>query len=369
MERRQKRVILTVSNDLSTDNRVHKMATTLTNAGFRVIVVGRYIPSSNDLPQECYKTKRFHLLCKKGACFYAELNIRLFLYLITHTFDCATANDLDTLPGTFYATKFKRKKLIYDSHEYFTEVPELQDRKCVKKIWETIENHIVPQLQTCITVCNSIAQIYHTKYGIPFTVIRNLPMKRIPMNIEAPIKIPNRHIILYQGCLNKGRGVESMITAMQYLPQTSLLIIGDGDIFQDLEKLTKSLNLTESVIFTGRIRYDEVASYTKLASIGISLEEDMGDNYKYALPNKIFDYIQAHKPIIVSDLPEMKSIVEQYKVGEIVKNRNPKELAKQISDMLHDQTRMKEYTNNCIIAAHELCWETQERTICELYNN
>lgn len=370
MNSSRKRVILLVSSDLSSDNRVRKMATTLLLNNFEVLVVGRELRSSLPLMQTDYEQKRLHFVFNKGALFYAEMNIRFCLFLLFHRFDIATANDLDTLLGTWIAVRIKRKGIVYDSHEYFTEVPELQHRPRIKNMWLHIEKCIFPKINRCITVCESIATIYEQLYNVPVAVVRNLPMSRDFKPIVTKVEMQDfatEKIILYQGAVNLGRGLELMIEAMQYVDNAKLMIVGSGDIIESIKLLADSLRVSQKVLFVGKISSNELPNYTQLATIGISLEEDMGLNYRYALPNKLFDYIQAEKPVLVSDLPEMKKIVQQYKCGEIVIERTPKSLAMQINEMLHNDLQLKLYSDGCKIAAKELCWEREEQTILKIY--
>ncbi|HKI90270.1 MAG TPA: glycosyltransferase, partial [Draconibacterium sp.] len=172
------RIIVSVTNDLVTDNRVHKVCTTLTNMGFCVLLIGRKLKRSLPIQTREYSTKRFHLQFKKGPLFYAEYNFRLYCFLLFSNFDILLSNDLDTLPANFLISKFLKKPLVYDSHEYFTEVPELVHRPKVKRIWEWLEQKMVPQIKYAYTVCDSIAKIYTEKYGVAFKVVRNIPVSQ-----------------------------------------------------------------------------------------------------------------------------------------------------------------------------------------------
>ena len=352
-----------VSNDLVCDNRVHKMALTLMKADFNVLVVGRKLPKSLPLHDVPYETERLRFIFTKGALFYAEMNLRYFLFLLFRSFDIATANDLDTLLGVYCAVRLRRKHIVYDSHEYFTEVPELSNRHFVKRIWTALENCLFPRIKNCITVCESIANIYTKTYGVPVRVVRNLPF----VQEQCVENQRNERLILYQGSLNVGRGLEMLISAMEYLPQAKLLIVGDGDIKADLQELVSQRKLGDRVEFTGKIPYSEVKNYTRQAAIGVSLEEDCCANYHFALPNKLFDYIQARTPVLVSDLPEMARIIRQYGCGEVLAKRTEQNLAMQIANMLEHQEKWREYAANCDAAAQELCWEREERTVLDVY--
>lgn len=358
-----KRVIVSVTNDLTTDQRVHKVCNSLHNNNFEVLLVGRKL--KNNLPiSRNYNTKRLKLLFSKGFFFYAEFNFRLFLLLLFSKKDILLSNDLDTLLANFLISKIQSKKLVYDSHELFTEVPELVNRSFVKLVWAKNENWILPKLKNCYTVCDSIADFYNKKYNTTFKTIRNLPIKKDIINGKFSFSTEEKKIILYQGAVNIGRGLELMINTMKFLDNHLFVIIGDGDVLLELESKVIKNNLLEKVKFLGRKTPEELQKLTPLANIGISFEEDLGLNYRFALPNKIFDYIQADVPILVSDLPEMKQIVLNYKVGEIITDRTPEKLAIQIKKMLE-----KDFSTELKKAKKELIWKTEEEKLLTIFSN
>ena len=363
---KHKKTIVSVTSDLVSDNRVHKICNTLQNMGFAVLLIGRKLPKSLPVENRVYASKRFSLLFHKGPQFYAEYNFRLFFFLLFSKFDLLLANDLDTLPANFLASKIKKKALVYDSHEYFTEVPELIDRPKVKKVWEWLESKMLPKIKTAYTVCNSIAEIYHEKYGSPFKVVRNIPVSSKFAFEKKPFG-KNQKTILYQGAVNIGRGLQQAILAMQNIENAKLIIAGDGDIKAELEVLVKKENLQNKVVFTGRLSIDELSKLTPQADLGLSIEEDLGLNYRFALPNKLFDYIQAQVPVLITNLPEMAAIVTQYKIGEITESLEPTHLAEKIKDALNNQEKRKFWAENLLLAANELTWEKEEKVVQEIF--
>ncbi len=359
---KHKKIIVSVTSDLVTDNRVHKVCNTLKNMGFEVLLVGRKLPQSMSVENRNYAVKRFSLLFHKGPQFYAAYNLRLFLFLIFSKFDLLLANDLDTLPAIFLASKIKNKPLVYDSHEYYTEVPELINRPKVKKVWEWLESRMLPKIKTAYTVCDSIAEIYGAKYSTSFKVVRNIPVSS-KFSFEKKRIENSEKIILYQGAVNIGRGLEQAILAMKYIKNARLIIAGDGDIKENLEILTIKENLQNKVEFTGRLPIEELSKLTPKADLGLSIEEDLGLNYRFALPNKLFDYIQAQVPVLITNLPEMAAIIKQYKIGEITDSLEPQFLASKINEALNNQEMRKGWTENLKVAAKELTWENEEKVI------
>ena len=363
-----------VTTDLVTDNRVHKVCTSLDKMGYRVVLTGRRYADSPALEPREYETRRMPLWFRKGPLFYAEYNVRLFLRLLFSKADVLLANDLDTLAASVLAGKLRRLPVVYDSHELFTGVPELVDRPRIRRIWQWIERQCLPHVALAFTVSPSIAEHYQKQYGIPFTVVRNLPAKiDQPVSPATPEKAASmdedttrepqaKPVILYQGALNKGRGLESAIRAMEFLPEARLVIAGAGDIEEELKQMASQIT-TGNVTFAGRLGPGQLNQLTRTASLGISVEEDMGLNYRYALPNKLFDYIQARIPVVVSDLPEMRRIVEQYGIGLVATSHNPQTLASHFRTALFVTSLRNEWLRGLEKAANELTWEKEEQVL------
>ena len=363
-----KRIILAVTNDLVVDQRVHRTAATLARQGGNVLVIGRKLPDSQDTGSRPYRIHRMRLLFRKGPLFYACYNVRLFFLLLFRKADLLLSNDLDTLPACFFASGIKGWPLVYDSHEYFTEVPELIGRNFARNTWKRIEKGLLPRIRYSYTVSWSVANAYREQYGIGMEVIRNLPVseRKEPRRPDLLDCGPQR-IIIYQGALNVGRGLELMISAMQYLDKYQLQIYGEGDLSWQLRQLSGKLKLDDRITFPGRIAPGELKDYTRQASLGISLEEDMGLSYRYSLPNKLFDYIHAGIPVLVSDLPEMKKVVEDYGIGQVLNDRKPENLANQVKEMMDsDELRMK-WKKNLRKASADLCWEKEEGKLLDLF--
>ena len=357
-----KRIVVSVTNDLATDQRVEKVCNTLFENGFDILLIGRKLKNSKPIKRK-YKTKRLSLIFNSGFLFYAEYNLRLFFYLFFTKKDILLANDLDTLLANYLVNKLQGKNIVLDCHELFPEIPELVNRRKVKNVWLFLEKILLPKIEYKFTVCDSIANYYQKKYQTHFEVFRNLP-KRKKLEIgQFNFDTKNKKIILYQGAINIGRGLELLIETMKHLDNQLFIIIGHGDIFQQLQEKVYLEKLEQKVFFLGKMTPESLYKITPLAHLGISIEEDLGLNYRFALPNKIFDYIQAEVPILISDLPEMKQVVLEYKVGEIVTNRNPKELAIQIEMLLE-----KDFFAELKKAKNELIWENQEERIVNFFN-
>jgi len=365
-----KKAIVSVINDLVTDQRVNRTCLTLTERGYDVILVGRVLKNSLPMPPRTYAHHRMRLLFLKGVPFFIEFKIRLFLYLLFHKADLLFSNDLDTLFPNYVISKLKRIPIIYDSHEYFTGVPELAETPVKRKVWKSLEKMIIPRLKFMFTVNDSIAKLYHDEFGINVMVMRNLPIKKtlpIKLTRESLGLPPDVNIILLQGAgININRGAEEAIEAMAHLNNCLLLIIGGGDAVEDLKKLSTESNLTEKVRFISKLPFEELMQYTIHADIGLSVDKDTNINYRYSLPNKLFDYIQAEVPVLASPLVEVKKIIDTYQVGVCIESHNPEEIASKIKYMLADKSRWLAWKNNAAKAREILCWDNEKKVLLEV---
>lgn len=336
-----------------------------------MLLVGRRQRKSPPMDIRPYKSHRMKLIFEKGPLFYAEYNMRLFLFLLFHRANCLLSNDLDTLLPNFWISRLKRIKLIYDSHEYFTEVPELVNRPKVQKVWKRIEEYVVPKLPEMITVCKSIADMFHEKYGIDVHVIRNIPMRKMLPSSATREEVgldPEKHILLLQGSgINIHRGSEELVEAMRYLDDCQLVIIGGGDVLPILKEKVAQNHWDEKVKFFPRMPYQKMMAITQLAELGFTLDKDTNLNYRFSLPNKLFDYIQAGVPVVASHLVEIERIVRNYNIGTFVENHDPQSIAETIENALNDKDSLALWKQNLTIAARELCWENEEKVLLDIY--
>lgn len=368
----KKRAIVSVTNDIYTDQRVRKVCEYLVKKGYSVTLCGRLLKDSLPLEEIDYKRVRFKLPFVKGPLFYAVYNIRLFFYLLFHKSDVLVSNDLDTLLANYLVNKFKRKStLIYDSHEYFIGVPEIQNKPSVKKVWQTIERFTLPKVDKMYTVNDSIANLYKKEYGIPIEVVRNIADPKAIKNklTKEALGLPlNKKIVIIQGAgINIDRGAEEAIEAIKLIPDTVLIFVGNGDVIPLLKVQVEKEKLEEKVIFYGKRSYEELMNFTMHADLGLSIDKNTNINYQFSLPNKIFDYIHAGIPLLVSNLTEIAKIVTTYEIGEITYSHDPIELAEKMKNVLFDETKSNFYKENTKLAAKELTWYNETKVLDKIY--
>lgn len=308
-----------------------------------------------------------NILFEKGPFFYACFNFRLLFYLIFKKTDLLFSNDLDTLMPNYLVHKLRGIPLVYDSHEYFTEVPELVNRKRVQSVWKMIEKNIFPKLNEVITVNESIASLYEKQYGVRPKVVRNISMK--PENVRKPSRkelgLPeDKFLLVLQGSgINIDRGAEEMVESMQFIEKAVLLIIGSGDVIEKLKMQVEKLGLQEKIVFIPKLEYSKLLEFTACADIGLTLDKDTNLNYRYSLPNKLFDYIHSGIPVLASPLPEIKKIIDQYDIGDFIPNHNPENIALKVNEILENQHIMEKWKKNCTFASSQLTWQKESEKL------
>ncbi len=367
-----KTAIVCVTNDLSTDQRVHKTCLTLQKCGYFVIEYGRLLPDSQPLERP-YFVERKKLIFHRGPLFYAEFNIRLFFYLLFSECDLIFANDLDTLPAAWLAAKIRGKKIIYDTHEYYTETPELVKRPSVQRIWKGFEDFLFPRIDNILTVNESIASLYSKKYNKKVRVSRNIPLSYTPERIKSrkELDLPeNKKIIILQGAgINIQRGAEEAVEAMRYIDHCLLLMVGNGDVIPLLKKMVAELQLEEKVLFKQRMPFTELRQYTLNSDLGLAIDKNTNMNYQFSLPNKLFDYIHSGIPVLSSELVELKNIIEKYDLGYFIQSHEPKHIAGVINSIFGDEISYQQKKENTKKARMELCWEKEEEVLINMIKN
>ncbi len=379
------RIVMAVTNDLVTDRRVLRHAEALREGGYEV---------------ECVGKRELGVRARRGWMFYAECNVRLLLWLLRRRMEIVWANDTDTLMGCYVATRVKnlclrlrgakgeRVRLVMDAHELFPEVPELIGRERVKRVWEWIEKRMMPKCDARLTVCQSIADYYRKRYGVEMTVVRNVGKRKVESGKwkteSGEWKVESgkwktesgewevergKRMLLYQGAVNKGRGVDWAIDALEWLDDCELVVAGGGDLLEEMKDYAAGKPWAERIRFLGRLMPEELERLTARASVGLVMLEDMGLSYHFALPNRIGDFVAAGVPMVVSDLPEMSRVVREYGVGEVIEEPRDERYETRVKGLAEAVERVlaREWTEADFEAARrDMDWEKEKRKLMEM---
>lgn len=357
------RIIFTVTNDLTYDQRMIRICNSLATAGYDVTLIGVRRKDSIPLSKEIFKQKRLTALFQTGIFFYVEYNIRLFFFLFFKKTDILCCIDLDTMLPVYFASSIRKKIRVYDAHEYFSQQKEIITRPKIYKVWNYIERHFVKRFTNGYTVGESIANEFREKYNVEYEVIRNVSKLK-----TAEIKNGKPKSILYQGSVNEARGFEFLIPAMRSV-NIPLYIYGDGNFMQQAQELVRQNNLEDRVFLMGKITPDKLDKITAESYIGINLVEHLGLNQYFSLANKFFDYIQYCIPQITMDFPEYKRINDQYEVALLISDLSIHAVANAINCLLYDEDLYKKLQNNCLPARKAINWENEEKKLVQFYQN
>ena len=375
MSAQKSQIIVAGTNDLVTDQRVGRTCSALVEAGYRVTLVGRRLPWSSDLGPRPYRTERMRLLFRRKAVFYAEYNLRLWLKLMCKHADAFYANDTDTLLACCWAARLRRKRLLFDAHELFPEVPELVGKPRVRAVWKWVERRCLPHVDETFSVCHSVAEEYERRYGVSMKVVRNVPDWR-PAAEPQPTEGNEGYTILYQGAVNVGRGVREVADALEYLPNCRFVVAGDGDELEAMRRYVATLSWQERITLLGRVEPERLHRLTVTADLGICLLEDRGLNYRYSLPNRIADFAMAGVPILATDFPEIHRVLEEYGTGTLTEpcpaeksgeayRAYVRRLADTLTQTLNHWAAMpkEEKQRRFKRAGEELCWEREKNIL------
>ncbi|MEO6721468.1 MAG: glycosyltransferase [Ferruginibacter sp.] len=355
------KIFFTVTTDLTYDQRMMRICTSLAAAGYKVVLVGRKMKTSIPLTDQPYQQERLNCFFQKGKFFYAEYNFRLFFFLLLKKMDVICAIDLDTILPCYFISVLKKVKRVYDAHELFCEMKEIVTRPSIYKIWKKIERYAVPKFSQGYTVNQPIAEEFKKMYGVNYSVVRNISFLTSIEKIQSIEKF-----ILYQGAVNEGRSFETIIPAMKTVA-CKLIICGDGNFMSQARRLVKENQLEDKVIFKGRIAPAELRKITLRAYMGITIFENKGLSNYYSLANRFFDYIHACIPQLCVDYPVYRQINDQMRIAVLVEDISAKNISDQMNNLLHNQVLYNELRENCLQARQQYNWQQEEKQLIAFY--
>ena len=371
-----KQVANIVLNDFTNDSRVLKTSNSLIQFGYKVTVVAMH--GKGLVEKEMIgdiNVDRVKLTSRSWPK-YKPIQLLKYFEFVCRAFwryqnvDVIHCNDLNTLPvGLLIKLVGKRVKVVYDCHEYETEMNGLKGFE--QKVKKIVEGLLIRFSDRVITVSDSIADEYVRLYGIakPSLVLNCPPNQQIAeYNIfrETFGIRKDQHIFLYQGGLSEGRGIEILLEAFEKVcsDKNVLVCMGYGPLKNLIEEKS---DLSNNIYYHPAVSPQVLLKYTSSADYGIAYIEDTCLSYRYCLPNKIFEYMMAGLPVLVSNLYEMKRLVEAHQVG-VVTEENSVESFKQAVEMSINQNYRKT-VENVIKAGEFFCWEAQEKVLKEVYRD
>jgi len=376
MEIYLKTVTSIVLNSFKNDSRVLKENMSLQKAGYKVKVVALHEEPLKEFDE--VQNIAVHRVKLKSKNWSKNKIIQLFkyfefIYRVVKKYKKSNilhCNDLNSLPIGFIIKKFYNQdiKIVYDAHEYeINDVPYEKEYKV--KIKYVIEKFLIKYADKTITVSDAIANEYVKLYGIekPALVLNTPLYKKIEKKdiFRETLDIAkNKTIFLYQGGLSRGRGIEILLDTFKNLHDDKSVIVfmGYGQLEELVQTATKAY---ANIYFHKAVNTDVLLEYTSSADFGISTIEDACLSYRYCLPNKIFEYLMVDLPVIVSNLYEMKRLVEDNNIGIVAQENTPQGLGEAIQEAV--TLNKKELYENIQKVKEIYNWEEQEKVLLNLY--
>lgn len=283
--------------------------------------------------------------------------------------DVYHAHDLDGLLCAYLPARLKKKILVYDSHELWSD---LSSAKRMKIQWlvRLIEMILIGRVRKGITVCGSLAKILEEKYRKTFASIHNYPKLEAPGKSRCGLReeYPGMTIVLHIGSVASGRGVENLIEANKYLPMNFITIfLGNFNNVDRLINLIYEKKLENKIFFRPSVKREEILPIVHQADIGVVLTQNLSLSYYYSLPNKLFQYIAAEVPILASNLPEQSKIVLENQIGAVVNPDKPRQIAAKIIEMTKPENQQKYRANLQNLAKTKYNWTSEAKKLLKFY--
>lgn len=389
------KVAMVVWNDFRNDARVLKEAESLQLSGYAVTVFALHIPGVT--PQRERLKSGIEVvrvaLNPFGACFRKWTgnavkarrvkpqnklvmiasrlwaHVELMWRMKQLKADVVHSHDVNTLPTAWIAAKLSGAKMIYDAHEISSS---REGYSAFSKLVSWLEAGLMPRVQGAITTTEIRAKFFARMYGVKRPVVlQNRPRSQVLMTsnrLREELDLEEgRPIVVYQGGLQPGRGLEGLVRAAEKVSNAYFVFIGSGLLEVTLKDLAIDLGLRERVHFIPTVPLDQLPSYTASADVGVQPIENTCLNHYSTDSNKLFEYVQAGLPVVASDLPEIRRVVKEYNLGKLVSPGNAEELEFALIKMVEDAEIRRYYAENSSAASEKLTWEEQEHKLLDLY--
>lgn len=288
----------------------------------------------------------------------------------SHNADIYHANDLNTLPQGIICSKLrlKPKRLIYDSHEVQSSRTGYNPDK-IKRI----ENFLLKFVDEMMVENHTRAAHNKEIYGFyPRTLYNYSELYDIndkpKVNLHEQLGLnPKEKILLYQGGLQQGRGLERLIEAMPYIKEGTLVFIGGGKLEQTLKTLAEKSTERERIKFIPKVHFKELPSYTREAYLGFQVLQNICFNHYSASSNKLFEYIMAHVPVVSCSFPEVKQVVENESIGLAIDSHDTQSIADAVNQLLEDEELHQQMVENCKQAKLKYNWSVEKEKLYKTY--
>ncbi|MGK0553068.1 glycosyltransferase [Macrococcus capreoli] len=363
------KIAIIVSSNIVKDPRIVKQAEIVKNITDDYIVIGKWDinASTERLNKLNFKFNLIKITEGKNIIgkLVSRLNYgyRLCKELKKYNPEIIHANDFDMLFFAYFIKK-RNQKLIYDAHEIYSQNGLIAKNKNISKIVMYIEKYMLKKVNTFITVSNAAREYYISKsYKIEPVVITNAPIKK---SIQVNEKYKNFNV-LYQGIVSPNRGYEEFAESALYT-NSDLTIRGYGPTMDEIITLKKNKKL-DNLIIDNPVEMDEMIDMASKSHVGVVLTKPISVNYEYTISNKIFEYLHAGIPVILSPVKEHLYLNNIYDFGIVIEDVSPKLIAEAINKFKNDNELYELKKNNALAASQKLTWQNESQKLIAIYKD
>lgn len=288
--------------------------------------------------------------------------------------DVIHAHDFATLPVASKVARGIGAVCIYDSHELETH-RNIKRSRLDRWLCEELERRYIKRVDGVITVCDSIADHLADHYGIcrP-TVIMNAPsfaaIKEGERDVRSDLKLPDdTPLAIYVGAITIGRGIETIVHALQNLPDFHLVLVGPANkaVLEGALEMARKDGTADRLHVLPPVPPSSVVSYVRTADVSLVLIQNVCLSYYYCLPNKLVESTIAGLPVVASDFPELRKFVEKTGTGVVTNERDAGAIAEAIRDAYARRHELRPDEARKSIIEQHYGWETQRRKLVGLY--
>ncbi len=298
----------------------------------------------------------------KGPLFFRHVD-RLFRETLSDVHaDIVHASDLYALAACRRRADDLGAALSYDAREYYPHVAGTVGKPWARWWWRHVERSHIGRANAVFTVSDSIADTLRSDYGIQRPrVVHNAPPTTLP-DLANPVRSLRDRlgitspIFVHLGQMKAQRGGPILLEALRRVDSVHLAFLGYGSEMNRMRDLARTHGLTERVHFLEPVSPDAIRDTIRDADVGITMLEDTCLNHRYALPNKLFDYIHAGLPVLGADLPEIRAVIARHDIGMTASPNHPEHVAEAMKAML-DAQKQSRWRANIPAARQAYSWE------------
>jgi len=367
-------ICFTFLGDIHYDSRLSRCVETLSSCGYQVTVLMATEKSEEREFTGAQIRSLFVRPWASGKLRFLSFYLKALWPALRAKADCYFASDLYTLPIAYLAARLGHARLIYDSRELYSSIAALRDRRQTQRFWSYVERKIVPRTDAVFTVNDALAESISNRYSISKpTALLNCPSRQVVHRsgrLRTVLTIPpGSRILLYQGGLQQGRGIDIMLSVIKKVSGGVLVLIGNGNLKSLTLEIIKREGLDRKVFLLDAVPVSQLLEYTASADIGLCLIENFGASYYHSLPNKLFEYVAAGIPVVASNFPEIRHFVESNGVGLCVDPTSEHDVVKAIERLLTDTDLYRALVHHCIQTADRYTWENESRKLREVIDS